>query len=163
MRFRKLRIVFSAMCGVACLLLIVLWVRSYWHFDQFGKVISSRSYFGGGALQGQCLFSYSSNPKYIAGLKVAGVDGWHKGDVLVEDWIRATPSAQNQPFGSLLIRGFKFGKSDFRVPHWFLVLLSATCAAVTWPKWSRRFTLRSLLITMTVVVVLLVAIIYAIK
>jgi hypothetical protein len=30
MKYRKLRIAFSAVCGVLCLLLIVLWVRSYY-------------------------------------------------------------------------------------------------------------------------------------
>ena len=29
MRFRKLRIAWSVACGIACVLLIVLWVRSY--------------------------------------------------------------------------------------------------------------------------------------
>src|SRR6478609_241719 len=33
MRFRKLRIAWSVGCGIACVLLIVLWVRSYWWFD----------------------------------------------------------------------------------------------------------------------------------
>ncbi len=33
MRFRKLRIAWSVGCGVLCLLLIVLWVRSYWRLD----------------------------------------------------------------------------------------------------------------------------------
>ena len=33
MRFRKLRIAWSVMCGIACVLLIVLWVRSYWWQD----------------------------------------------------------------------------------------------------------------------------------
>ena len=34
MRHRKLRMAFSAVCGLACVLLIVLWVRSYRaHFD----------------------------------------------------------------------------------------------------------------------------------
>jgi hypothetical protein len=35
MRFRKLRIAISAVCGVLCLLLIVLWVRSYTYGDIF--------------------------------------------------------------------------------------------------------------------------------
>src|SRR4051812_31782842 len=30
MRFRKLRIAFSITCAIACVLLIGLWVRSYW-------------------------------------------------------------------------------------------------------------------------------------
>src|SRR6476620_2501344 len=33
MRFRKLRIAFSATCLIACVLLIVLWVRSYWWYE----------------------------------------------------------------------------------------------------------------------------------
>src|SRR6476660_981818 len=34
MRFRKLRIAWSVGCGVVCVLLIVLWARSYWWQDQ---------------------------------------------------------------------------------------------------------------------------------
>jgi hypothetical protein len=30
MRFRKLRIAWSTTCVIACVLLLVLWVRSYW-------------------------------------------------------------------------------------------------------------------------------------
>src|SRR3954454_24663816 len=33
MRFRKLRIAWSVGCAVACVLLIVLWVRSYWRVE----------------------------------------------------------------------------------------------------------------------------------
>src|SRR5258705_7220858 len=33
MRFRNLRIAWSVGCGIACVLLIVLWVRSYWWAD----------------------------------------------------------------------------------------------------------------------------------
>ena len=35
MKYRKLRIAFSATCGIACVLLVVLWVRSYWWVDDF--------------------------------------------------------------------------------------------------------------------------------
>src|SRR5436309_31493 len=31
---RYLRIAFSATCGIACVLLVVLWVRSYWWYDE---------------------------------------------------------------------------------------------------------------------------------
>ena len=34
MKFRKLRIAFSATCLIACVLLIVLWVRSYWWVEE---------------------------------------------------------------------------------------------------------------------------------
>src|SRR5688572_16156142 len=33
---RKLRITFSVLCGIVCLMLIVLWLRSYWWWDGFG-------------------------------------------------------------------------------------------------------------------------------
>src|SRR3954469_22487505 len=33
MTFRKLRIAWSGVSGLACVLLIVLWVRSYWRVD----------------------------------------------------------------------------------------------------------------------------------
>src|SRR6476660_4929266 len=38
MRFRKLRIAWSVMCAIACVLLIVMWVRSYSHRDTFEKI-----------------------------------------------------------------------------------------------------------------------------
>src|SRR5688572_586498 len=37
MKHRKLRIAFSAVCGVLCLMLIVLWVRSYSWFDSMNS------------------------------------------------------------------------------------------------------------------------------
>jgi hypothetical protein len=41
MSFRKLRIVWSVFCGVACLLLIVLWVLSYWWLGSVEIRVSS--------------------------------------------------------------------------------------------------------------------------
>src|SRR4051812_23705941 len=35
MRYRKLRIASSVAWGVVAVLLIVLWIRSYWYFDSF--------------------------------------------------------------------------------------------------------------------------------
>src|SRR6476469_9127373 len=48
MRFRKLRIAFSVTCLIACVLLIALWVRSYWWDDlvskyRFGQIIAIES------------------------------------------------------------------------------------------------------------------------
>src|SRR3954466_10432902 len=34
MRFRKLRIAWSVFCALACVLLVVLWVRSYFYHDR---------------------------------------------------------------------------------------------------------------------------------
>src|SRR5690348_8525325 len=42
MRFRKLRIAWSVVWGLAAVLLIVFWVRSYWHVDVLQKPSASR-------------------------------------------------------------------------------------------------------------------------
>jgi hypothetical protein len=41
------------------------------------------------------------------------------------------------------------------VPHWFLALLTATISATPWIRWSRRFSLRTLLIATTFLAVVL--------
>jgi hypothetical protein len=40
MRFRKVRIVWSAVCGIAFVLLIVLWVRSFLSWDVYSTGMS---------------------------------------------------------------------------------------------------------------------------
>jgi hypothetical protein len=52
---RYLRIAFSALCGIICLLLIVLWVRSYYFNEQvsgpaFGKHLAFQSRQGRAAM-----------------------------------------------------------------------------------------------------------------
>src|SRR3954470_16105716 len=42
LRFRKLRIAWSVFWGLACVLLVVLWVRSYWRFDTVTAWIPER-------------------------------------------------------------------------------------------------------------------------
>src|SRR5689334_3428023 len=42
MKFHKLRIAFAALCGLAAVLLVVLWVRSYWWSDTvFGPILGT--------------------------------------------------------------------------------------------------------------------------
>jgi hypothetical protein len=44
MRFRKLRIAFSVTCGIACVLLIAMWVRSYyWSYQVFWRTSANYS------------------------------------------------------------------------------------------------------------------------
>jgi hypothetical protein len=42
MRFRKLRIAWSVFWGLACVLLIALWVRSYFHLDRLSQFSAGR-------------------------------------------------------------------------------------------------------------------------
>jgi hypothetical protein len=43
MRFRKLRILWTAICAIACALLIVLWVRSHFVLDWVGRGVPTDS------------------------------------------------------------------------------------------------------------------------
>ena len=45
MRFRKLRIAWSVVWGIACVLLIVLWVRSYWWGEQLSYTTAQTNLF----------------------------------------------------------------------------------------------------------------------
>ena len=44
MRFRKLRIALSAMCAISCLLLSLLWIRSYWYFDVLDGILPQHKF-----------------------------------------------------------------------------------------------------------------------
>ena len=51
-RFRSLQIAFSAFCGLMCILLIVLWVRSYWSADQVYGHVSAKKLLHFGSMCG---------------------------------------------------------------------------------------------------------------
>jgi hypothetical protein len=60
MRFRKLRIAWSVVCAVACVLLIVLAVRSYEWADTVGGSIGVRDALSVTSLDGQLIVASSS-------------------------------------------------------------------------------------------------------
>jgi hypothetical protein len=72
--------------------------------------------------------------------------------------------AAQRTWNVLLAHGEELAGVRFTVlPYSSLVLLSATFATVPWIRWSKRFTLRTLLIATTLVAVILGAIVYAAK
>jgi len=129
MRFRKLRIAWSVVCGIACVLLIVLWIRSYSSTD--GVVWQpTRSWFISSiSLTGRiCVITGSyENPSEIGSVPATndpgllGPDSW--------DFIR------DPEFDLVLF------------PHWFPIALFTAFAAAPWLHW--RFSLRTLLIATT--------------
>src|SRR5262245_21096640 len=63
MRFRKLRIAWSVVWGIACLLVIVLWVKSYWWVSGIETPFGNPIYIE--VQNGQFLFNWydeNSNP-----------------------------------------------------------------------------------------------------
>jgi hypothetical protein len=103
MRFRKLRIAFSATCLVACVLLIVLWVRSYISGRGLGMSLPRASFF------------------------------------------------------------FDLGRSSYRCPYVYPIMLLATLTAAPWIQWSRRYSVYDLLFVMALTAVALALIVSAAK
>ena len=148
MRFRKLRIAWSVTCGVACVLLIVFWVQSYFRYSQLTNK------------RGECVIeSWHGRlwwmwPEYgVLPVKLDVVPADRYVDVLTR--LKIT-----RPTG---VFGFAIGH---RVPgvcisHWFAVALAMVFAAVPWILW--RFSLRTLLIATTLVAVVLGLIVYAVR
>jgi hypothetical protein len=154
MRFRKLRITLSVVCGITCALLIVLWVRSYAVIDNFVYRLDIRGVaFGsyGGDLHFGTLPSWRGLPWDV-----------EDGRLRIRHWRiyeRTTNPMEQVRQGYMTPLGFGMidNSSEFAVfvPYWFLCGISGVCAAVLWPMKSRQYRLRTLLIATTLVAVVL--------
>jgi hypothetical protein len=137
---KYLRIAVTVLSLTACVLLIALWVRSQGKWDHIRGSISSHNKLAFNSACGKLSISHSQFPR------------WHEwrrySFALVDLQTHEIPSG---------IRSAKFGfalnKDRHRLvmPYWFLILLTATFTAAPWIHWSKRFSLRTLLIATTVV------------
>jgi hypothetical protein len=149
MRFRKLRITWTAICGIACVLLIVLWVRSYNRTETVSKTNKNliSTTFGSG--YGLAYFIRSDDSAVVFGnpFEAAEESGWK--------------------YSSVAGPPHKLGwKSDAKllivpVPYWCPVLLAAALATAPWL--TRRFSLRTLLVATTLIAVVLGLIVWSIR
>jgi hypothetical protein len=150
MKYRKLRIAWSVGWGVACLLLIALWVRSYGHYDYvIGTVRQNTDGFGDRIylLSGSGVLSYVQISRvYTIELKPLTYL-WYPSDGRLDLWELTSDGEQLR----------------ISVPHWFALLLSIGLAAACWLRWPNRFSLRTLLIAMTLVAVVLGAMVYSMR
>jgi hypothetical protein len=150
LKFRKLRIAFSAVCGVVCLLLIALWVRSYWWNDTINSPTRGDHFFVAQSIRG-----------YLD-IGIAQTSDW----TFRQGWILASlplekvspPTFVKETGETNLSRigwGWSFSANGFGVllPHWVFPVLSAIIAAAPW-FWPKQFTLRALLIAVTLISVL---------
>src|SRR5215210_5605896 len=139
---RYLRIAFSATCLIACVLLIVLWVRSYWWNDQLSIPLSDTRVIGTNSFSGRISFSVCAAPeaKFM----------WPAG-------LNSEPITSDTPIPSFTygrITGIPVRTVDFvQVPYWFVFLLAAAVGTVPWISRFKRFSLRSLLIATALIAV----------
>ena len=143
MRFRKLRIAWSVLWGLAAVLLIVLWVRSYRVADAVQWATSTG------------IFTATSATGVIGVSKTnhVGVQKrtWNSLEIM-HGTLRAW-SVSSDSNGTYL-----------RFPHRWPLLIFAIFAAVPWiNQLTRRFSLRTLLIATTLVAVVLGLIVWSIS
>jgi hypothetical protein len=137
---RKLRIAFSLMSGIVCLLLIALWIRSYWWYDEARCPLSdllidqSRKQHailfidGQQRIHGSQLFllhSLEGRVLVIAGGQNIERPGWYSSRWGVES------IATNDLWPQRLVPptwscGFDIDGRHIRFPYWFPVALTAT-------------------------------------
>jgi hypothetical protein len=144
MRFRKLRIAWSVGCGIVCLLLIVLWVRSYYYFDTLGFSVGPRLH------RTFDVLSVKSDLWFL----------WRETEFPFGMEFQSIPSRFDLELPETYA-GFRIKRDPSQhltvlaIPDWFAILVTATVAAIPWLPWSTRFSLRTLLIATTLVAVVL--------
>jgi hypothetical protein len=155
---RKLRIAWSVACGILCLLLVVLWVRSYWRADELTLASRLRLTSIYGCIQHMGPFGryrFEEDWDYLC---------WRPS----RDEIRAITQTEANPKEKALLKRFGLTPRppsiwQRSVPHWVAVCIAATLTVAPWLKLSIRFSLRTMLIATTLVAALLGAIVYAVR
>ena len=149
MKYRILRIAWSVFWALACVLFLVLWVRSYWYVD-----ILNNKVWGNGVI-GVAIYPSTMSCSLVRGPCELGnysdtIDGYKA---------IVTPPGQSPSPTFHWITGFGSDGTNclltFRFPLWFPVLLFGTLTTAPFMWLSRQFSLRTLLITTTLIAILL--------
>jgi hypothetical protein len=137
MKHRKLRIAFSAVCGVLCLLLVALWIRTHFAIDNINGQLT----------RSQGLGITSRN----GGIGLVIVKG-----NLAQWSVRSFPANEQIQIDYEKALGFihyQSATNQFRVrlPYASLVVFCAACTALPWIRWSKQFSMRTVLIVITLI------------
>ena len=149
MRFRKLRIAFSATCLVACVLLIVLWLHTLRYQLRGATWVFNSYYITFCTLMHWMEFEASS-------YEMVPLRSWYPTATFQDN-----PCTPDQLVSASPLRRWRFlrysgpdlSRITITVPFWFPMLMMVSRAAAPWLHW--RFSLRTLLIATTLVAVVL--------
>jgi len=139
---RRLRIAVSVFFAMLTVLLCVLWLRSFWYMDRLHGPISQTRGIEFISVNGQMLFAITK--RVIPAQRL----NWSLESIDSQDGA-AKSEIEDTKFG------FVYSEIDYWttwVPHWFLTLIAAALAAAVW---IRRFSLRTMLIAVTLLAVVL--------
>jgi hypothetical protein len=141
MKYRKLRIAWSVTWGILCLLGAALWVRSYWQYDNARFALAPANDLLVSSYKGRVIFILESNGiPWQSTVRELGIN-WLPSDAFF--YKRAS------------------GFTSVIIPVWFAVLLFAGIGAIPWVRY--RFSLRTLLVAMTLVAVVLGALVISMR
>jgi hypothetical protein len=145
MRFRKLRIAWSVACGIACVLLIVLWVRSCFHVDEIRKDSSVGVRI------------------VVSGVGQLAYMSWDTPSGMPRGWSHVTHDPLPDIDRTAAFGYRSHGNALFiNAPYYPFVFASGVLAIVPWISQLRwRFSLRTLLIATTLVAVALGLIVWS--
>jgi hypothetical protein len=153
---RYLRIAFSVACGLACVLLIALWVRSYrWHDTLDGRLAQSNLNIMSAC--GEIRVTFVSHPQPVAW-------SFYSSRIEKGTWVGLAMGARGQSqiyFPKTLMVTWMADRKIHWFVTWLPTCLFGTCAILPWVRSPRRFSVRTLLIATTLVAVVLGAIVYA--
>lgn len=157
MRFKKTRIVCSVFFGILSLLLIGLWVRSYWWIDTaywYKPRVSIHSTIFRGRI-GVTWVTFSDSLIIPDGLRQDWFESYRingSTSVNYNDGIGHPLPSYLGFQSSWLSAAVRTMATSLVVPFWFVTVLAATAAFAPWYRTFRwRFSLRTLLIFTTIV------------
>jgi hypothetical protein len=137
--WRYLRIIWTVLCGLACVLLIVLWVRSYWWSDVVWVIRPTYDAKADSANGGTIIAIFFGSERET------GTE-WKRNSYRHNTAMRP-PDATWKFDVYITRRGL-----DASLPHWFYLFVMSLIAAAAWV---RRFSLRTMLIAITLIALLL--------
>jgi hypothetical protein len=140
---KYLRIAVTVLSLTACVLLVALWVRSYWRTDYAWGWVATNHTFHLISREGRWCFAVDQDDETDFDKPI----GIRFGYIFLPPVI--------EPTGRLGFGGSWFDVRHWSLiaPHWFLVLFFAAATATHWLPWYNRFSLRTLLIATTMVAV----------
>ncbi len=148
---RYLRIAFSSACGVVCILLVVLWVRSYWWHMSGQTGFASPTNFIVMSYRGEVVVKYvnHSNDIWTWTTTPAKNAGIYNNVPLYKSWevLNAIGIGISHVQDGIIVA----------LNYWLAILITTGCIFISYLK--PRFSLRALLIASTLVAVLLGAVV----
>jgi hypothetical protein len=140
MKYRHLRIAFSCACGIACVLLVVLWVRSYSIHSSKSVWVTPNYRYYLRSTEGKAIL-LKQERIFFQGLEGSSATEW-------------TFAGWKTFDGPKVLRDLDGSVRAVSFPYWLLASMPALLAAFAWMvNW--RFSLRNLLIATTLVAVAL--------